>query len=203
LTLPDRGKRLNGALSNLLDELRTSAAWQRFETADSELGLTGRDVAKRLRRDYRNAVKDERVDEIGGPTGMRSRTMRNAEMAAVKAMADGAVREYFDAFEAIDALLDAVAAFITHRIARGDIHEVRVTTAEWGPAGELRALRMTADVDEFHIPRELVRAPSSIAALDGVVILGGLTFSMPFGQEQIAAEGQLLSGSGDIRSDGP
>jgi hypothetical protein len=201
LELPDDGIGFYDSLADLVTALRASATWQRFEAAHAALGEDGRGTAKQLRKEYRDAVKEDRIDAIAGDTGMRSAVMRRSELAAVKSMADGPVQEYFQAFDAVDELLDGVAAFITQRLARGDIPEVSVITADWGPAADMRFMRIQAHDDDFRNPHDLVRVSSVVPALGGVMLLHDVTIF--FDDGVLLADGRLLAGSHSVPSAGP
>lgn len=201
LGLPDGGTGLYDSLTHVLAALRESATWQRFVAADAGLGEEDRVTAKRLRKEYRAAVTEDRIDAIAGSNGMRGAFMRRAELEAVKAEADGALREYFEAFDGVDELLDGVAAFISHRIVRGDISEVWVISADWGPARDMRVTRLRARDSSWRGPYELIRVSSAIAALAGVVVL--YSVSLFLDEDLLLADGRLLSHSSAIASAGP
>lgn len=198
LDLPNGGHEFLAATTALIEALRATSTWTRFEAAHQGLDEDARGEAKQLRKEFRQAVNEDRIDEIAGTTAMRSQQMRRTEMESVKARATGATREYFEAFDGVDELIDAVAAFITHRIARGEIKEVEVISAEWGQPGDLRDLRIEAAVGGFFKPYELVRVPSALPELAGILLLHNMT--MQLDRELLVADGRFLAGSGSIPS---
>ncbi len=201
LELSDGGQRLYASLGDLVAALTASATWQRFDVAHAQLSPADRDAAMDLRKEYRQAIKDECVHRIAGETAMRGQVMRRAEMETVKAKADGAVHEYFEAFDAVDELLDGVAAFITQRIARSDIPNIRVIAADWGPARDMRFMRIKAEDGEFRIPQELVLTSSAVPALSGIMLLRNINIFLD--EDLLLAEGRLLSGSAAVPMSGP
>lgn len=190
------GAGLNETLGDLLRALGQTTAWERFAAADLALDADARAAAKELRRRYREAVMDERVDAIAGDTGMRGAVMRRAELAAIKDTATGTLGEYYDAFDAVDELLECVTALITHRLARGDLQTVQVISADFGPPTEARTVWLRARDDAFRTPYELVRISSAVPALAGAVVLHGLTIHMD--DDLLVADGRLLTGSSGL-----
>jgi hypothetical protein len=182
------------ALAELLEAVRCSQSWRRFEAADAALAPAERDDARARRRRYRDVVTDDQLTAVAGENGMRRQAARRAELGRVKVDADGSLLEYYEAFAAVDALIGAVAAWLSHRIAKGTIPEVEVQEAEWGSPAELRPVRFKALDDDFRHPLELVWFEDTIDGLGGAVVLHNL--NIDFGEAIILqATGDLLVGS--------
>ncbi len=205
LELPDGGEALLNALGELLAAVRATSSWQQFEAAHRAMDGRAQAAAKELRKAYRKAVSEERADAIAGDTGMRDASFRRAELEAVKARASGPVSEYFAAFDDVDELIDTLAAFVSHRVCEGPISTLSVVSADWGPPADLRAVRVRADDDEFRRTYELMRIPSAVPALAGVMLLHNLT--MHFKDDDsgtlLLADGRLLSGSASVPATAP
>lgn len=201
LDLPDDGAQLQRAVKDLLEMLQASAAWRRFVVAHEALQETDWTEAREVRKAYRGAVAEERLDSIAGENGMRAQNMRRAELARVKESAGENLREYYEAFDEVDELINALAALLSYRIAVGDIDELPLGVADWGPESELRQLRFQARNDNMRHPFEMVRLQSAVPALSGLVLLHGLTLYLD--DERIVADGRLLTGSAELSAAGP
>jgi hypothetical protein len=200
LELPDGGRAALSSLTAIADALRESASWTRFVAAHQALTATDREDAKRRRRAFHEAVSEARVDEIAGDTGMRGQLMRTAELHRSKADSTDTLREYYDAFRAVDEVIDAVASLVSHRVAKANISEVGVITADWGLDADLRKLRVRATDDDFRHPYELVRVRFDVTSLSGLMLLHNVTinFGPRMESQFLAADGRLLKGSGGI-----
>jgi hypothetical protein len=205
LELPGTGGGLVEALGVLLGALRETTTWREFEAAHAQLGDAERDTAKALRAEYREAIKEGCLEGIAGPNAMRRQTMRRAELEKVRMRAEGALCVYFEAFRAVDELLDALAAFLTHRVVRGAINEVEIVTADWGPTRDLRYVRLEALDAGFRVQHEMVRIRPEVGSLGGVVMLRNITiqFGAQFHGALLTVDGWLLSGSGDVHCKNP
>lgn len=200
LELPDGGHRAYAAVADIVRALRDTETWQRFASAHEHLGFEAVDEAKADRREYRELTKQERIDAIAGSTGMRSGNMRRAELERLKRRAQGALREYFEAFDEVDELIDAVAAFISHRVAEGEFDERAPIEADWGPARDLRRVRIRALDDKFlRHGYELIKLVSPVPNLSGAVVLGNTSLKIGnTGQSIMTVDGWLLVGSSDV-----
>jgi hypothetical protein len=197
LELPDGGRAAYSSLAAMAEALHQSTSWTRFVAAHHALTAADQEEAKRRRRDFHEAVSDERVDAIAGETGMRCQQMRTAELQRVKADSTDALREYYDAFQAVDELLDAVASLVSHRVTKGTIGEVGVLTADWGSAADLRKMRIHATDDGFRHPYELIAVRSGITSLSGLMLLHNVTINWGRGSGSLllTADGRLLADS--------
>jgi hypothetical protein len=198
LELPDRGAAAYAALAEVSVALRATETWQRFNRADAALESSDLEAAKALRYEYRQAVDNVRVDDIAGDTVLRDGMFRRGELARVKSQATGRLRGYFDAFDATDQLIDAVAALISHRVAIGSIDELRPTEADWGAPADVRRVRFKADDDEFRHSYELVKIQSEVQSLAGIVLLHDLNLHWNRDGVVLTAVGGLLTGSADV-----
>ena len=198
LELADGSAAAYAALADVLIALRGTDTWQRFSAADAGLEPTDREAAKAIRYAYRQAVDSVRVDDIAGETVLRDGMFRRAELARVKGQGSGRLREYLDAFDATDHLIDALAALISHRVATGPLDELSPTEASWGAPADVRRVRFKADDDEFRHTYELVKIRSDVESLAGIVLLHDL--NIHWNREGVVrtALGGLLSGSADI-----
>jgi hypothetical protein len=141
------------------------------------------------------------LDAIGGRTGLRRQQALRGELAATRARAEGALAAYIRAWDAVDEVLEAIAALISDRVARGDVPELPLFAADWGSPRALRYVRLDAASGEFFKPMRLVRIPSSFDALAGLVVLHSLTVLMDEGA--LVTDGRLLTGSSGLPSAGP
>src|ERR1019366_2003456 len=118
----------------------------------------------------------------------------------LKAQAGEPLRRYYGAFADIDELIDAVAAFITHRVAKGPLDELEPFDADWSAPAELRHTRFRAfDTQLIRHPYDLVKATLGVRALSGVILLRNVTSNWkPTGDVTLTADGRLLAGSADI-----
>jgi hypothetical protein len=201
LELVDGGRRMRNALAGLLDALQASEVWRRFDEAHAACTASDWERAKELRAHYRKLTTDEWLNAIGGTTGLRRQQALRGELAATRARAEGALAEYIRAWDAVDEVLEAIAALINDRVARGDVPELPLFAADWGPPRALRYVRLDAASDEFFKPMRLVRIPSSFDALAGLVLLHSLTVFIDEGA--LVADGRLLTGSSGLPSAGP
>lgn len=196
LDLPDGGRRANAALSAVGGALRRSDSWKRFAAAHSGLSSGDREAAKVLRREYRDAVSEARVDEVAGRLAIRSQSMRRGELERIKDSSVGSLREYYEAFDAVDELIEAVAALVSHRVAKGDIDELPLLSADWGAFRDLRSTRIQATDNDFRHPYDLVKVSAGVGSLGGIVLLRNLTIHI--GENVLVADGRLLAGSADV-----
>jgi hypothetical protein len=188
----DHAAELEHALGELTAALRTSASWQRFVAANALLGDEERAEARARRRDYRAAVAEERLDELAGHNGMRRQSMRRTELLRVKAGTQGLLAEFYAAFDGVDALIDAVAAWLSHRIAVGPIKPVNVVRAAWGPPQDLRRVQVEAQDAPRVGPLDLIWIDEPIADLGGAILLLSMRHDFAGG---LSATGALLVGS--------
>lgn len=206
LDLPDGGRAFAGALGDLVSALRSTESWRAFAEAHAALAQHGREDAKALRWQYRQATTEARMDEIAGELAMRARAMRDSELDSVHAAAAGPAADYFRAFRAIDEVIDAVAALLNQRLASGRLSELRILSADWGRPAELRHVRVHAILDDFHNPYELVRVGADVDSLSGLMLLHGIRmFWADDGTDDddiVLADGRLLVGSSDISAIG-
>jgi hypothetical protein len=193
LALPDAGREAYAALTALGRALHETATWKRFAAAHGQLTSADRDAAKANRRQYRELANEERVEAIAGGTGLRCANMRRAELEQVKRRAEGTLRDYYDAFDAVDALIDAVAAFISHRVANGTFDALVPFEADWGPPEDLRAIRLKAPDHAFRRPYEMAKMTCAVRELSGIVLLQNL--NIRFMEGILTADGRLLVGS--------
>ena len=200
LELPNGGREAYEALTEIVRALRETETWTRFAAAHEHLTSEAREEAKAALREYRDLTKQARIDAIAGSTGMRSGNMRRSELERLKGRAQGALREYYDAFDEIDELIDAVAAFISHRVAEGEFDERTPVEADWGPPRDLRTVRVKALDNKFlRHGYELIKLVSPIRNLSGVVVLRNTNLTIgKTGQWTMTVDGWLLVGSSDI-----
>jgi hypothetical protein len=201
LELPDRARAAYAALGDVARALHETEAWRRFADIHTNLSPGDREAAKASRRGFREAVSEARIAAVAGGLAIRVANMRRAELQRIKALADGRLREYYDAFAAVDELIDAIAAFVSHRVAEGRLDELIPFEADWGPAGDIRPIRFRAMDDAFRRNYELIKVSGGgPKALAGVVVLHNLTINLPDedGATTLTADGQLLVGSADI-----
>ena len=204
LQFSDGGREAYAALAEVSRALRETSAWGRFEEAHESLDRHAKDEAAALRREYAQAVAEPRADAIAGDTGMRDATFRRGELERVKAKAGLLLRRYYDAFAHVDELIDSVAAFITHRVAKGAFDELQPFEAEWSIPAELRPMRLRAhDTQLMRSPYELVKVIVDIRTLSGVAVLGGVRSSCDETGIVLTADGRLLTGSDDISAASP
>jgi hypothetical protein len=201
LDLTDGGTKTYAAIDRVLDLLRASGTWQRFVAASDHLDEAVGEEAKRSRREYRKAVADDVLDRVAGPTGMRRQTMRRTELLKAKRTAEGNLREYYDTFDEVDELISAVAGLLSHRITVGDIREVGLLSGDWGEKRDLREVRVRASDTAWPRSLDLVKFEAAAPSLGGVMVLHNLTFH--FDDDELAADGPLLTGSVDLPSKGP
>ena len=157
--------------------------------------------AKAIRREYRKAITPARVDAIASGGLMREFEFRRTELQRVKRQAAGKLEAYYDAFGAVDELIDAVAALVSHRVAAGCIRELRLLSADWGPAADLRPIRFKARDEAFPHIYEAVRVDSKVEALAGVVLLRGYTVTFNLEGIVLTGDGSLLTGSAAVPGD--
>jgi hypothetical protein len=199
LNLPDGGREAYAALSEVSSALHETEAWRGFAEAHARLGEAEQDEARALRREYEDAVSESRVDAIAGDTGMRSAAFRRAELERVKRKASQILCGYFAAFARVDEVIDAIAAFVTQRVAKGPFEELQPFEAEWSLPADLRHVRFNApDVELFRVPYELVKATVAVRSLSGIVLLRNVSSRQNEGRIVLTAEGRLLTGSAGI-----
>jgi hypothetical protein len=199
LGFPDQGRAAYAALSVISQELHETVAWRAFAQARQSLGEKGVTEARALIREYQNAVSEERADQVAGDTGMRDATFRRGELERIKQGASQELQEYYDAFAAVDQMIDAIAALISHRVARGAFDELEPFEASWSRTQELRRVRLKASDNAFlRSPYELVKVSLGLRAVSGLVLLSGVTTNWHDSYVTLTADGWLLSGSADV-----
>lgn len=201
LQLRDGSTRSEAALQDLLEVLQQSSPWRRFEVAASAIDAEDREAAKDLKREYRAATTDDRLDAVAGETGMRRTQMLWSELGKVKAGAGERLADYFVAFDELDEALQAVTALISHRVAKGDLPSLDPIDIDWGPPAALRHVRFRGQSNEFFHSLELAKIDVEAEALAGVVLLRNLTLLLD--QGIVTAGGLLLSGSASLPIQGP
>ncbi len=201
LQLRDGGTRSAGALQDLLETLQQSPPWRRFEDADTAVDAEDREAAKNLKREFRAATTDDRLEAVAGGTGMRRTQMLWAELDRIKSGADDRLANYFATFDELDEVLQAVAALISHRVAKGDLPSLDPIDVDWGPHAALRYVRFRGQRDGFFHRRGLAKIDVEAEALAGVVLLRNLTLLLD--QRIVKAGGLLLAGSARLPVRGP
>jgi hypothetical protein len=196
-------ERVADCLNRLWRALEATGPWEDFAAAGRGLSDADRVSLRKRRRVFRTNA--EKAADDAGTLMIRDRAARRAALRDTVDQSDGSVREYYDAFERVDHLIDAVASVLSQLLAGWAPARLREGTVQTERRDGWWWCRIsTADPRAALVHANgLVAVPQNSAGLSGVILMHELHagFSRePDGSQTFSnsVEGPLLPESEEL-----
>lgn len=138
-------------LIELAAALKERESWRRFAAARYAMSDDDWNALIQLSAGFAERVTDDVVDAKAGDLLLDRFTYRMSELEQAVARAEGAVREYLAAFEAVHKLITFLAGFLETVITKGYLPSISPYRMDIGPGHDHRQVELaTFGDDPFH-----------------------------------------------------